>query len=159
MLPCIAVVLFSSDKTGASDYVIMRPYSMNTPTEFQSKRAYLMSWKPCRKDSRRRTGGRAFTLIELLVVIAIIAILAALLLPALAKAKEKANQAACISNLKQIGVALAMYVDDNDGYFPIASDATDPANTIIWTKELGPYLKQRGGKNTSPENAVFVCPG
>src|SRR5436305_12633601 len=69
-------------------------------------------------SARCRRRGAAFTLIELLVVIAIIAILAAILFPVFAQARDKARQAACLSNLKQIGSGLAMYVQDYDERMP-----------------------------------------
>jgi prepilin-type N-terminal cleavage/methylation domain-containing protein/prepilin-type processing-associated H-X9-DG protein len=89
---------------------------------------------------------RAFTLVELLVVLAIIAILAALLLPAVSRAKESGRGAACISNLRQIGVALQLYVDENQQRLPAMRDraaATDtnqpalPSVEIVLRDQLG----------------------
>jgi len=102
----------------------------------------------------------AFTLIELLVVIAIIGILASLLLPALASSKEKAKGITCINNLKQLGVAVRMYADENDGKLPTAErlptvPSTPPLPRIC--DLLGPQLGY--DTNALPQqNTVFRCP-
>src|SRR3954452_23518916 len=90
-------------------------------------------------------GSRAFTLIELLVVIAIIAILAAILFPVFAQARERARMSVCVSNTRQIGTALMMYVQDYDETFPYirfhGGGAEQGHFTLIWKNVIRPYLK------------------
>jgi len=101
-----------------------------------------------------RTQG--FTLIELLIVIAIIAILAAILFPVFARAREKARQASCASNEKQIGIAMLMYSDDYDGMMPVNSQYADevpdfagPGGVYNWIACVHPYTKNW---------KIFSCP-
>jgi prepilin-type N-terminal cleavage/methylation domain-containing protein/prepilin-type processing-associated H-X9-DG protein len=83
---------------------------------------------------------RGFTLVELLVVIAIIAVLAALLLPALARAKEKGRQTSCINSVRQQSLAVLMYADDQGGLLPPTAYKDTNGNEIDWPTLLDPYL-------------------
>lgn len=95
---------------------------------------------------------RGFTLIELLVVMAIIAILAAILFPVFSRARARAQQTACLSNLKQLGTALVLYASDYDTRFPMWADVdpmpADPMSAWTWDEAVMPYVKN---------SDVFYC--
>ena len=116
-------------------------------------------WRPPPGRSPRRgiQPSRAFTLIELLVVIAIIGILAALLLPALSRAKDSARSTACKSHLHQMGLALAMYVADSSERYPPFSDGLTGAPVLMmsntWWGKIGVYYPLKWW------NPSYHCPG
>jgi len=113
---------------------------------------------------------RGFTLIELLVTMAILAILAALLLPALARARDKASAIQCTTNLRQWGLALRMYADDHDDFLPRRGQGVQTLALITrlddWFNALPPYfnlppylqLVTQGRKPAAGDHSVFVCP-
>jgi prepilin-type N-terminal cleavage/methylation domain-containing protein len=122
------------------------------------------------KEGWRRSSGAAFTLVELLVVIAIIGILAAMLLPALARAKEKGRATQCVGNLRQWGLAYELYAEDNEDYLPRRGQGVQTLVQIDrptdWFNALPLYFtlvsfSQMITNNTLPaahDQSVFICP-
>jgi prepilin-type N-terminal cleavage/methylation domain-containing protein/prepilin-type processing-associated H-X9-DG protein len=97
----------------------------------------------------------AFTLVELLVVLAVIGVLAGLLLPALGRAKSRAYRASCLNNLRQLGLAIAMYADDHDQRLPSAEPL--PSNPVATNPPL-PGIRTVLNRHVGNANGVFRCP-
>lgn len=129
-----------------------------TPAPVRALRASAATAVP---RSHGKPAARGFTLVELLVVIGIIALLMSILLPALGRARENAKQVKCLSNLRQLGLAFTMYVNNNRGFFPRPAAPVQPEDWIYWQQPsralddsvIAPYI---GSRPVNPE--YFRCP-
>lgn len=101
---------------------------------------------------------RAFTLIELLVVIAIIAVLAALMLPALSRGKESARAIQCLNQMRQFGLAVRMYADENSDHYPRSQHSAFVFNELPWERSLAPLLGSSTTLWTNLLQGVYHCP-
>ncbi len=101
---------------------------------------------------------QAFTLIELLVVIAVIAILAGMLLPALARARQSARATECLSQMRQLGLAVGLYADDNNDTFPRSQHSAFASGDLPWERSLAPFLGSSTTLWTNLLRGVYHCP-
>jgi prepilin-type N-terminal cleavage/methylation domain-containing protein/prepilin-type processing-associated H-X9-DG protein len=99
-----------------------------------------------------------FTLVELLVVLAVIALLAALLLPALSKAKESARTTQCLNQMRQLGLAVRLYVDENGDAFPRSQHSAFAHGQLPWERSLAPLLGSSTTAWTNLLTGLYHCP-
>ena len=123
----------------------------------------MMNYFPNRPGKTRATARHfAFTLVEMLVVLAIIALLASLLVPTIQHSQARAQAAQCVSKLRKMGVAHALYQNDNDGYLADNSRQRLPpgVNGQGWTQKLAPYMGVDPGTDLRPKTGetTFTCP-